>query len=64
MDVEILTFGGGDGGRFDRGNMSGRVLGKTRLIAGVGDAVCLRALIGERDALRRRTDVIVCPVAT
>lgn len=47
-----ITFGGGDGGRFDRGNMPGRALTKARL-APVGDGVCLRTLIGERDNFLR-----------
>lgn len=48
-----ITFGGGDGGRFDRGNIPGRALAKARLEPGGGDGVCLRTMIGERDVLRR-----------
>lgn len=51
-----VTFGGGDGGRFDRGNMPGRTLAKARLEPGGGDGVCLRTMIGERDVFLRTAD--------
>lgn len=48
-----ITFGGGDGGRFDRGNIPGRALAKARLEPGGGVGVCLRTMIGERDVFLR-----------